>query len=199
MSHSFAVLVSGTGRHLESLAHLAELGALPGSPKIVTSSRARVAALERAERAGLEALVLDPERALDVDEYSRKVFDVVEARGCDTVVLAGFLRQLAIPKSWAGRVVNIHPSLLPAFGGKGYYGDRVHRAVLERGCQVTGCTVHVVDDEYDHGPILLQRWCPVERDDTVETLAARVFAQELEALPEALRLHWRMQELGRDR
>jgi len=79
--------------------------------------------------------------------------------------------------------LNIHPSLLPAFGGKGYYGARVHRAVLERGCQVTGCTVHLVDEIYDNGPILLQRWCRVESDDTPTTLAARVFEEELLALP----------------
>jgi phosphoribosylglycinamide formyltransferase-1 len=105
-------------------------------------------------------------------------------------VLAGFLRKLVVPARWVGRVVNIHPALLPAFGGKGYYGDRVHRAVIERGCQVSGCTVHLVDDEYDHGRVLVQRWCAVETDDTPATLAARVFAEELVALPEALHRLW---------
>ena len=99
------------------------------------------------------------------------------------MVLAGFLKHLWIPQDYRGHVLNIHPSLLPAFGGKGYYGARVHRAVLERGCQVTGCTVHLVDEIYDNGPILLQRWCRVESDDTPTTLAARVFEEELLALP----------------
>jgi phosphoribosylglycinamide formyltransferase-1 len=86
-------------------------------------------------------------------------------------------------------VLNIHPALLPAFGGQGYYGERVHRAVLERGCEVTGCTVHYVDNEYDHGPILHQRACPVLPGDDVHALAARVFAEEELAYPEAVRRH----------
>lgn len=187
----FAVFVSGTGRHLENLARLAATGELGGDPVLVVSNKAGVAALERAARAGVEALVLDAARALSDEDFSARAFAAVEARGADTVVLAGFLRRLVVPARWAGRVVNIHPSLLPAFGGKGFYGDRVHRAVLERGCQVSGCTVHLVDDEYDHGRILVQRWCPVEADDTPATLAARVFAEELAALPEALERLWR--------
>ena len=186
----FAVFVSGTGRHLENLAALAKRGELPGTPALCVSNKAGVAALDRAARAGIEALVLDPERALDAAAFSARAWSEVEARGIETVVLAGFLRKLLVPQRWSGRVVNIHPSLLPAFGGKGFYGERVHRAVLERGCQVSGCTVHLVDDEYDHGRILLQRWCAVEADDTPATLAARVFAEELVALPEALRRLW---------
>jgi phosphoribosylglycinamide formyltransferase-1 len=186
----FAVLVSGTGRHLENLAALAERGELGGTPVLCISNKAGVAALDRAARAGIEALVLDPERALDDVAFSARAFAEIEARGCDTVVLAGFLRRLLVPPAWTGRVVNIHPALLPAFGGKGYYGDRVHRAVIERGCEVSGCTVHLVDDEYDHGRVLVQRWCPVEPDDTPATLAARVFAEELQALPEALHRLW---------
>ncbi|MEZ6013742.1 MAG: phosphoribosylglycinamide formyltransferase [Planctomycetota bacterium] len=188
--HAFAVLVSGTGRHLENLAQLAANGALAGAPRLVVSNKHGVAALERAARAGVESLVLDAERALDDAAFSARVFEAVAARGCDTVVLAGFLRKLLIPATWAGRVLNIHPSLLPAFGGKGFYGDRVHRAVIERGCQVSGCTAHLVDDEYDHGRVLVQRWCPVEADDTPSSLAARVFAEELQALPEALHRLW---------
>jgi len=101
-------------------------------------------------------------------------------------VLAGFLRLLPIRDAWKGRVINIHPSLLPAFGGKGYYGDRVHAAVLERGVQFTGCTVHVVDEVYDNGRIVLQRVVEVRPDDTVASLAARVFDEERIALPEAI-------------
>ena len=100
--------------------------------------------------------------------------------------MAGFLHLLAIPADFAGRVINIHPSLLPAFGGKGFHGEHVHRAVLERGCTVSGCTVHLVDDQYDHGRILLQATVPVLTDDTVSSLAARVFAAECDALPTAI-------------
>jgi len=102
------------------------------------------------------------------------------------VVMAGFLHLVRIPADFAGRVINIHPSLLPAFGGQGFHGMHVHRAVLARGCTVSGCTVHLVDDEYDHGRILLQKTVPVLPDDTPDSLAARVFAAECAALPEAI-------------
>ena len=100
--------------------------------------------------------------------------------------MAGFLQLVEIPADFAGRVINIHPALLPAFGGKGFHGMHVHRAVLERGCTISGCTVHLVDNEYDHGRILLQKAVPVLRDDTADSLAARVFAAECAALPEAI-------------
>jgi phosphoribosylglycinamide formyltransferase-1 len=100
--------------------------------------------------------------------------------------MAGFLKLVQIPADFAGRVINIHPALLPAFGGKGFHGMHVHRAVLARGCTVSGCTVHLVDNEYDHGRIILQKTVPVLPDDTPESLAARVFAVECQALPEAI-------------
>ena len=184
-----AVLVSGTGRHLENLARLVQQGELDAELGLVISNRAGVAALERAERAGLPSLVLDPERQLDHQTFSEQAFAAIEGAGCGTVVLAGFLRMLVLPDGWEGRILNIHPSLLPAFGGKGFYGDRVHRAVLERGCKVSGCTVHYVDGEYDHGPILAQKVVPVLEGDDPGSLAARVFEAELEAYPEALREH----------
>ena len=138
----------------------------------------------------LHSEVLEGAQGETDEDYGRRVFGVIRQAEADTVVLAGFLKKLWIPEDFAGRVINIHPSLLPAFGGKGCYGMRVHRAVLERGCQVSGCTVHLVDEVYDNGPILLQRWCPVEPSDTASDLAARVFAEELIALPEALRRFW---------
>ena len=192
MTHALAVLVSGTGRHLENLAALAADpgGDLDADVAVVISNRPGVGALDRADRLGLRAEVLEGAESETVEAYGRRVFDVIRSAGADTVVLAGFLKKLWIPEDFAGRVLNIHPSLLPAFGGKGCYGMRVHRAVLERGCQVSGCTVHLVDDVYDNGPILLQRWCAVEPGDTPEELAARVFEEELVALPEALRRFW---------
>ena len=193
MTHSLAVLVSGTGRHLENLADLAvdEQADFDAEVSLVLSNRTGVAALDRAARFGLRAEVLEGAEGESVESYGRRVFDVVRDAGADTVVLAGFLKKLWIPADFAGRVINIHPSLLPAFGGKGYFGMNVHRAVLERGCQVSGCTVHLVDEVYDNGPILLQRWCAVEPEDSPEDLAARVFQEELLALPEALRRFWR--------
>ncbi len=189
--HSLAILVSGTGRHLANLARLCEAGELDARIALVISDREGVRALDLAREHGLEALVLDPRREQDLHAFSERAFHEIEARGCDTVVMAGFLRKLEIPARWTGRVLNIHPALLPAFGGKGFWGERVHRAVLEQRCPTSGCTVHYADAEYDHGPILLQRSVPVLPADDVHSLAARVFAEELIALPEALRLHWK--------
>ena len=124
----------------------------------------------------------------DRRSFSETIFDLCRKADVDLVTLAGFLCHLEIPDDFAGRVMNIHPALIPAFCGKGMYGEKVHAAVLERGCKVSGCTVHFADNEYDHGPIILQRAVPVLDDDTPDTLAARVFEQECEAYPEAIRL-----------
>src|SRR5262245_7485954 len=102
--------------------------------------------------------------------------------------MGGFLKLWTIPERWRGRVMNIHPALLPSFGGKGMHGRHVHEAVLAAGCKVSGCTVHFVDATYDTGPIILQRTCPVLEDDTLESLAGRVFEEEKLAYPEAIRL-----------
>lgn len=184
-----AVLLSGGGRTLENLARCVAEGSLDLDLALVLSSKREAFGLQRAARLGLPHAVVDPERELTPEAFGEEIFTRVEDAQCELVVLAGFLRFLPIPGSWERRVINIHPSLLPAFGGKGCYGDRVHRAVLERGVQFTGCTVHYADNEYDHGEILLQRVVPVLPEDDVEALAARVFEAEKGALPEALRLH----------
>ncbi len=186
---AIAVLVSGGGRSLENLADRIEAGELACRVGLVVSDRPGVMALERAARREIESVVVRHGDHADAAAFSRAVFDAIEARGCELVVLAGFLRLLVLPEHWEGRVLNIHPALLPAFGGKGYYGDRVHRAVLETGVPKTGCTVHYVTNEYDAGPIVLQREVDVRPGDTVESLAARVFEEEKVALPEAVRLH----------
>jgi folate-dependent phosphoribosylglycinamide formyltransferase PurN len=123
-----------------------------------------------------------------VAEFSRQVFKLIDDAGADLIVLAGWLCLLEIPAKYVGRILNIHPALLPSFGGMGMYGKKVHEAVLAHGCKVSGCTVHFVDAQYDNGPIVIQRSCPVLEDDTAETLAARVFEQEKLAYPEAIRL-----------
>ncbi len=184
-----AVLVAGTGRHLDHFAQLGARGELPLDLRLCISHKAGVRALDHAERHGIPSIVVDPDRRVTPGELSEQVFAAVEQHGVQLVLMAGFLRLLPIPAAWEGRVLNIHPSLLPAFGGKGYYGDRVQAAVLQRGCKVAGCTVHYVNNEYDSGPILVQRVCPVLPGDTVESLGARVFEQELLAYPEAVRLH----------
>lgn len=192
MTHRIAVLVSGTGRHLENLARLSrdERGTFDAEVVLVVSSKPGVKALERAARFDLPTEVIEPRAGESEEEYGARIFDAIRTVQADTVVLAGFLKKLWVPSDYAGRVLNIHPSLLPAFGGQGYYGSRVHRAVLEQGVQVTGCTVHVVDEIYDNGRIVLQRECAVEPGDTPDSLAHRVFEEELLALPDALRLFW---------
>ena len=182
-----AVFVSGGGRSLENLAAVIRRGELEAEIALVVCNVAAAGALARAQRLAIPSLVLDPERRLDAAEFSRRAFAAAEQAGVDLVVLAGFLRLLVIPEGWSGRVINIHPSLLPKYGGKGFYGDRVHAAVLAAGERESGCTVHLVTNEYDRGPILLQRRVPVLPGDDVHTLAARVFEEEQRALPEALR------------
>jgi phosphoribosylglycinamide formyltransferase 1 len=184
-----AVLLSGSGRTLQNLLDLRAAGELPAEIVLVVSNKARAFGLERARQAGVEALVLPRGRFGSHQDYSQAVFGACREAGADLVCLAGFLKLLApIPPDYQGRVLNIHPSLIPAFCGHGFYGDHVHQAVLDAGVRWTGCTVHFVDDDYDQGPIVLQRVVPVEQGDDASSLAARVFAAETEAYPEAIRL-----------
>jgi len=183
------ILVSGGGRSLENLALQIREQRLPAEIALVLSNSPAALALERAQRLGLESRVIPHRDHATPEDFSAAIFGALEAARVDLVVLAGFLRLLVIPPAWLGRVINIHPSLLPAFGGKGFFGERVHSAVLERGVQFTGCTVHYVTNEYDSGPILVQRCIEVRDDDDAHSLAARVFEEEKLALPEAIRLH----------
>ncbi len=182
-----AVFASGGGRSLENLARLARAGELAVEIALVVTDRDGIGVLERARRLAIPALVLPWRETGGAEPFARRAFAALEERGCELCVLAGFLRLLAVPERWRGRVLNIHPALLPAFGGKGFYGDRVHAAVLASGARETGCTVHLADDVYDHGQVVLQRRVAVLPGDTIETLAERVFAEECVALPEAIR------------
>jgi phosphoribosylglycinamide formyltransferase-1 len=183
-----AVLVSGGGTTLQNLIdHIAD-GRLPARVVVVVSTSADAYALERARQAGIPSAVVNRKEAGSLEEFSRRTFDLCRQAQADLVCMAGFLHLLHIPDDFLGRVMNIHPALIPAFCGKGYYGVRVHEAALDHGVKVSGCTVHFADNEYDHGPIILQRTVPVLDDDTPETLAARVFEQECQAYPEAIRL-----------
>jgi formyltetrahydrofolate-dependent phosphoribosylglycinamide formyltransferase len=185
---NLAVLVSGSGKTLQNLIEQIRAGALDARIKLVVGSRADLPGVQRAIDAGLETAAVDRKRFPDVPSFSRTVFQHIDRAKVDLVCLAGWLCLLEIPSQYEGRVMNIHPALLPSFGGRGMYGRRVHQAVLDHGCKVSGCTVHFVDAEYDAGPIIVQRTCPVEPDDTPESLAARVFEQEKLAYPEAIRL-----------
>lgn len=186
-----AVLVSGGGRSLENLAERSAAGELEVELVLVLSSSPTAFALERARRLGIPAVTVDPREHGGPTEFGAAVWRAIEASGAELVVLAGFLRLLLVPDAWRGRVINIHPSLLPRFGGKGFYGDRVHRAVLAAGERESGCTVHYVTNEYDKGDVLVQRRVPVLPGDDEHTLGARVFEEERIALPEAISLHLR--------
>ncbi len=183
-----AVLISGGGRTLANFLRVQERGELPGRIELVVSNREEIPGNEIARRAGVP-LVVVPSRGLSDAAFAERVYAALNAYGIDLVLLAGFLRRLPVRPDYRWRIMNIHPSLLPLFGGRGMYGERVHRAVLASGMKVSGCTVHFVTDELDSGPIILQACVPVDEDDTPETLAARVFAEECRIYPEAVRLY----------
>lgn len=184
-----AVLASGSGRTLQNFIDQIGAGWLNAQINLVVASRPKIKALERASAAGIANFVVDRREIPEVEAFSRQVFDLCDDAGTDLICLAGWLSLLEIPDRYTGRIMNIHPALLPAFGGKGMYGDRVHQAVLDYGCKVSGCTVHFVDAHYDEGPIILQRACGVQEGDDAAALAARVFEEEKIAYPEAIRLY----------
>lgn len=190
---ALAVLVGGGGTTLANLLDRIADRSLHASVNLVIGSRPGLLGVERAARAGVANVVIERGAFTDIESYSTELFARIEKAGVDLVVLGGWLSLLAIPEHWAGRVMNIHPSLLPSFGGKGMFGARVHEAVIASGCKVSGCTVHFVDNTYDTGPIILQRPCEVRPGDIAKTLAARVFDQECAAYPEAIRLYQRGQ------
>jgi formyltetrahydrofolate-dependent phosphoribosylglycinamide formyltransferase len=183
-----AVLLSGGGTTLQNFLDRIAGGRLAADVVQVVSNRADAYGLERARRAGAPTAVVDRKECGSREEFSNRIFALCRQARADLVCLAGFLQLIDVPDDFLGRVMNVHPALIPAFCGKGYYGRRVHEAVLAYGAKVSGCTVHFADNQYDHGPIILQRVVPVLDDDTPDTLAARVHAQENEAYPEAIQL-----------
>ena len=183
-----AVLLSGSGTTLQNLLDRIRNGKLGAQVVLVISNRADAYGLTRAREAGVEALIVSRKEHATAEAFSQSIFEKCRQVRVDLVCLAGFLQFLPIPPDFENKVMNIHPSLIPAFCGKGFYGHHVHEAVLEYGARVSGCTVHFVDNQYDHGPIILQRSAPVLGDDSPETLAARIFEQECLAYPEAIQL-----------
>lgn len=172
-------LLSGGGRTLVNLLDAIEQGRLEARITGAIASRP-CAGVERAQARGV------PTEIIRGMIPAHRLLSLAREHGATWVVLCGYLQKIDIPRELEGRVVNIHPALLPKFGGPGMYGDRVHKAVLEAGETESGCTVHLCDAEYDSGPIVLQARCPVLPSDTVETLAARVFEVECQTYPEAL-------------
>ncbi|MBI1902561.1 MAG: phosphoribosylglycinamide formyltransferase [Planctomycetia bacterium] len=184
-----AVLISGGGTTLRNLIERIAQGRLDARIEQVVSSSPDVAGVEIARRAGLPTKIAERKNFPSVEAFSDEIFSACRAADVDLVAMGGFLKLVRIPTDFHMRVMNIHPALIPLFCGKGFHGRVVHEAVLDRGCKVSGCTVHFVDNEYDHGPIIVQQAVPVLDGDTPETLAARVFTVECELYPKALALY----------
>jgi formyltetrahydrofolate-dependent phosphoribosylglycinamide formyltransferase len=187
MTARVAVLLSGSGTSLENLFERIDAGELPARIAVVVASRADAGGLARARRRGVPAVAVPRKELGDVRAFNDAIHAELARHDVDLVALLGFLSPFET-RGFAGRTINVHPALVPAFSGRGFYGARVHEAVLARGCKVSGATVHFCDDEYDHGPIILQEAVPVLDDDTPDALAARVQAVERRLVPEAIRL-----------
>jgi len=180
------ILLSGSGRTLQNLIDRIEDGSLPARIEVVISSHPDVKGLDRARKANIPAVVVNW-KSFTEKTFSDAVTAELDKYPLDLVIMAGFIRRYLFPKKYENRILNIHPALLPEFGGKGYYGHAVHEAVLKSGAKESGCTVHFADLQYDHGAHVLQKRVPVLPGDTPELLAERVFQAECEAYPEAIR------------
>lgn len=183
-----AAMMSGGGRTVLNIADAIDRGELNASIELVIASRGDVAGVDRTRARGLKTIVLARRDFAAENDLHDAVTAALLDHRIDLVCLAGYLKPVRVDEPFRWRMMNIHPALLPEFGGKGMYGDRVHEAVLAAGRTESGCTVHFVDEHYDRGPIILQRTCPVLRGDTAHTLAARVFEEECIAYPAAIRL-----------
>ncbi len=182
------VLISGGGTTLINILEYIKQGKLNAEVGIVISSRSKVAGVERAKKNGLDVKIIRRKDHPDIDEFSKRIEAELVAANVDLIIQAGWLCLWKIPDRYENRVMNIHPALLPSFGGQGMWGHHVHEAVLKSGCKISGCTVHFCTNEYDKGPIIVQRSCQVEDDDTPDTLAERVFEQECIAYPQAINM-----------
>ncbi|HEY3411788.1 MAG TPA: phosphoribosylglycinamide formyltransferase [Armatimonadota bacterium] len=189
---NIAILVSGHGRgtNAEAIMQAAAKADCPFRVCAVVSAAPGHGALERATRYGVPAIVVDAAGCVDRSEFESRVLAVLDEHTTEAIALAGFMRKLSgdFTSRYSNRILNVHPGLLPSFGGRGMYGRHVHEAVLAYGAKVSGCTVHFADDQYDHGPIVLQKTVAVLDDDAPETLAARILPNEHKAYVEALTL-----------
>jgi len=185
---SLAVLLSGSGRTLDNFYAQIDDGKLPATVAVVIASRPDALGLEKAARRGTPAFCVERRKFADALSFSAAITQRLHQYSPDLVLLAGFMHFYRVPEEYAGRAMNIHPALIPAFCGSKFYGHHVHEAVLSYGAKVSGCTVHFADNVYDNGPIIIQRAVSVLEADTPDTLAARVFEQECIAYPEAIRL-----------
>ncbi|MGB9820007.1 MAG: phosphoribosylglycinamide formyltransferase [Pseudothermotoga sp.] len=184
------VLVSGNGTNLQSIIDKSETGELPARVVVVISNKSDAYALQRAKNHSIPSYVVRPRDFVDQVSYEQKMIDILNTHRVELVVLAGFMKILSshFVQAFSGRIINIHPSLIPSFCGKDFYGMKVHQAVIDYGVKVTGATVHFVDENVDAGPIIIQRTVEVKDNDTAETIALKVHQIEHEILSEAITL-----------
>lgn len=187
-----AVLLSGKGRgsNMRALVEACRSDSFPAEVILVVSANEDAPALKAAAELGVETLAIPVPVSKEAALFEEPLLQALEERRVDLICLAGLMRKLSprVLNRYRNRIMNIHPALLPAFGGRGFYGRRVHEEVIECGARYSGVTVHFVDEEYDHGPIVAQAVVPVEDDDTPETLAARILTEEHRLYPDAVRL-----------
>lgn len=185
-----AVLASGRGSNFEAILKNIESGKLKAAIQVVVSNKASAGVLEVARHHQIPAIHISAKEFPQQEMFDEKLLAILGKYNANFVVLAGYLKMLSpsIIRAYKNRILNIHPALLPSFGGKGMYGHHVHQAVLDYGCKVTGVTVHLVDEQYDTGAPILQRCVPVLDDDDAESLAARVLKTEHQIFTEALQL-----------
>jgi phosphoribosylglycinamide formyltransferase 1 len=183
------ILLSGGGRTMVNIAEKIASGDIDAEIVVVISSRGEVAGVERAKELGLEPHIIRRKDYPDIGQFSDKIVSILDEAKVDLVLQCGWLCLWRLPERYDKKVMNIHPALLPLFGGKGMWGHHVHEAVLAEGYKVSGCTVHFVTNEYDAGPIIVQKCCAVLPGDDADSLAARVFEQECLAYPEAIKMY----------
>ncbi len=183
-----AVLISGSGTTLRNLIDKIAAGELDAEIRLIVANTFNAPGLQYGEKGNIPIAVIDRSEFPSQDEFSEAVFQRCREARADMVVLAGFLKRVVVPEDFINRVISIHPALMPSFCGKGFYGHHIHEAVLQHGVKLSGCTIHFVDNQYDHGPVILQRTVPVLENDTPAKLAARVLEAECQAYPEALGL-----------
>lgn len=195
------VLASGSGTNLQAIMDGCSRGEIAGRVVVVISNNPKARALDRARLAGIPAVAMHHRAFPDRDTFDAKLVEILHSYEVDLVCLAGFMRVLgpSFIRQFPDRIMNIHPALLPAFGGLGMFGDRVHQTVLDSGVRFSGCTIHFANEAPDGGPIIVQAIVPVRDDDTVETLASRIAKEEHRLYPEAVRLfaEGRLRVVGR--
>ena len=185
---NLAILISGSGTTLQNLIDKINDNTLNARIQIVICSSPDAYGVKRAKQNGIPTATVQHKDYNQSEIFSNTIIKEIEKYPVDLIILAGFLHLFKIPDTYTGKVMNIHPGLIPAFCGKGFYGQYVHTAAIDSGVKISGCTVHFVDNEYDSGPIIIQRTVHVHADDSPDTLAQKVFKEECIAYPEAIRL-----------